>query len=96
MENIVTIIPKMSSRECLKGISDTLVLANRELFVETEGEGPQQTLRFKIGDGITTYAKLPYVSSLYSLFPECILYSKDYKKGLKINWRGLENNVPTE
>lgn len=95
-KKILTIIPKSDTRQHMNEIGDSVFLADRELFVETEGEGSQQTLRFKIGDGMTPYPGLPYVSSLYSLFPNCILYSKDYKHGVKINWKGTEPNVSTE
>lgn len=80
---ITNIIVKHRSRdEMLK--SGDIILRDRELLVETEGENETFVARFKIGDGKTPYTSLPYVSNLYKICPNFILYNNDYTFGLNI------------
>lgn len=80
---ITNIIVKHKSRdEMLK--SGDIILRDRELLVETEGENETFVARFKIGDGKTPYTSLPYVSNLYKICPNFILYNNDYTFGLNI------------
>ena len=81
---ITNIIVKHKSRAEMSKLPD-MILRDRELMVETEGEGETFVARFKIGDGHTNYANLPYVSNLYKVFPNFVLYNNDYTFGLSIN-----------
>lgn len=88
MESKVTkIIGKSKSREEMLTDSSNLILKERELLIETEGYGDTFTTRFKIGDGVTPYCELPYISSIYKLFPNFILYNSDYSFGVDISFR---------
>jgi hypothetical protein len=68
------------------------VFRNRELIIEKESDGVEEhtVFRFKIGDGLTTYKNLKYVSSMYSLLPEICLCNKDYSSKLVINFNEEE------
>lgn len=80
---ITNIIVKHKSREEMLKSGD-MILRDRELLVETEGENETFVARFKIGDGKTPYTSLPYVSNLYKVCPNFILYNDDYTFGLNI------------
>ena len=46
------------------------VFQNRELIVEVDNSVPDDPVyRFKLGDGVSPYKELKYISSLYSLYP---------------------------
>lgn len=80
---ITNIIVKHKSRDEMLKLGD-IILRDRELLVETEGENETFVARFKIGDGKTPYTSLPYVSNLYKICPNFILYNNDYTFGLNI------------
>ena len=65
----------------------SIVFLDRELIVEvSEGSDSSNTVyRFKVGDGVTPYSQLPYVSSIYSLFPFVNIFDKNYSKGIEIS-----------
>ena len=86
MENTTQLIMKSKTKEELQDIAHTLVLRDRELLVETEGVGETLTARFKIGDGVTPYSDLPYISSIYKLFPNFVLYNNNYNIGVNISF----------
>ena len=88
MSKNVDITAKSYSKEDMKNQYNSLILKNRELLVETEGEGDELIVRFKIGDGKTPYSQLKYISTLYDLFPNFQLFSKDYSLGLNIQLKG--------
>lgn len=70
-----------------------LVFRYRELIVEIEkSDNPEQTdtYRFKIGDGVTPYKDLKYVSTIYSLFPSFKLFDRDYKKCVEIKFGDVD------
>ena len=81
---------KTAKREEMLNTRAETVLKNKELLVEVEGEDDTFTARFKIGDGITPYNKLPYISSLYKLLPNFILYNSDYSYGIDINLKNIQ------
>lgn len=84
-ENKLTnIIVKSRTREEMTTTSADYILKDKELLVETEGENETFVARFKLGDGKTPYKQLPYISNLYKLCPNFILYSNDYSFGLNI------------
>ena len=76
MSNITNITAKSYSKEDMKTKYIDMILKDRELLVETEGEGDELIVRFKVGDGKTPYPQLKYISTLYDLFPNFKLYSK--------------------
>lgn len=87
MENKeLTINVKTFTKEYMRN-NDT-VLKQRELLVETEGEGNELVARFKVGDGKTPYSQLKYIATLYDLFPNFKLYSADYSLGFNIQLKG--------
>ncbi len=85
----VTIIMKSFSRDFLKE-HGFMIFKNRELIVESDisAEKEKTMYRFKIGDGVTSYEKLSYVSSLYSIFPNVKLYDKDYTTEIDLKIEG--------
>jgi hypothetical protein len=88
MENKeVTITTKSYTREDMRSKYNDMILKNRELLVETEGEGDELVVRFKLGDGKTTYSQLKYISSLYDLFPNFKMYNNDYSLGINVNFK---------
>ena len=87
MENKeLTINVKTFTKEYMRN-NDT-VLKQRELLVETEGEGNELVARFKVGDGKTPYSQLKYIATLYDLFPNFKLFSADYSLGFNIQLKG--------
>lgn len=79
---------KTVSKEDMRTNNMDTILKSRELLVETEGEGNELIARFKIGDGKTPYSQLKYIASLYDLFPNFKLCTKDYSLELNINLKG--------
>lgn len=59
------LLPHRGSRDkMVNGSGRNLILQEGELFIEYPGNKPGQgTCKFKIGDGSTTYANLPYAIS---------------------------------
>lgn len=84
MSNITNITAKSYPKEDMKTKYSDMILKDRELLVETEGEGDELIVRFKVGDGKTPYSQLKYISTLYDLYPNFKLYSSDYTLGLNI------------
>lgn len=84
MSNITNITAKSYPKEDMKTKYSDIILKDRELLVETEGEGDELIVRFKVGDGKTPYSQLKYISTLYDLYPNFKLYSSDYTLGLNI------------
>lgn len=82
----LTINVKTFTRDYMRN-NDT-ILKDRELLVETEGEGNELVARFKMGDGKTPYSQLKYIASLYDLFPNFKLFSADYSLGFNIQLKG--------
>ena len=81
------VIMKSFTKEYLTEHSDR-VFRNRELVIEKElGSTPDDTVyRFKIGDGISPYKDLKYVSSIYSLLPSVSLLNESYDAGLELRF----------
>lgn len=84
MSDIVTLQIKSYSKEDMKSKYCDMILKNRELLVETEGENESLIARFKIGDGVTPYKNLDYISSIYKLLPNTCLYDKNYLHGVNL------------
>lgn len=84
MSDIVSVKVKSFDRESMLNTYKDLVLHDRELLIETEGSDDTFIARFKIGDGLTPYHKLEYVSSIYKLLPNVLFYNKDYTNGINI------------
>ena len=78
------IIAKSKTREEMTTTGADLILKDRELLLETEGVDDKFTVRFKIGDGATPYKELPYISSIYKLFPNFTLYNNNYTFGVDV------------
>lgn len=91
MSDKITIIPKILTKEYLTKNS-SIVFKNRELIIEKDFDGIDEhtVYRFKIGDGISSYQNLKYVSNIYSLLPEFSLCNKDYSSELVINFSNVE------
>lgn len=85
----VKLIPKLLNRKYVLE-NDNIIPKDREFIVEVDNGVDEEstTYRFKIGDGKTVYSKLPYISSIYALFPKFMLYSKQYDKSVEVNFRG--------
>ena len=61
-------------------VNSSKVFNQRELVVEISPPSDPESepeYRFKIGDGVTPYMFLPYVSSLNSLLPVICFYNND-------------------
>lgn len=61
-------------------MNSSKIFRSRELIVEvspTPDPESDPEYRFKIGDGVTPYMLLPYVSSLNSLIPVICFYNND-------------------
>lgn len=86
----VTIIAKSYSREAMRNEKANLILYDRELLLEYEGEGNELTVRFKIGDGKTPYSQLKYIASMYDLYPNFKLCDNDYSKLINISLQPSE------
>ena len=89
----IKLVPKAFTKEYLKQNAST-VFQDRELIVEVEkGSTKENTvLRFKIGDGVKPYSQLPYVSSLYALFPSVNLCDNNYQNILKISLEDCDDS----
>lgn len=87
---VLRVIPKSFTRDYMWSDGSSIILKDREILVESEGEGDTLTLRFKIGDGVTPYSKLPYVSSMYSLFPNVMFYNKSGTNAIDIRFKDCE------
>ena len=81
---LTNVIVKSKTREEMSTVLSDYVLRDKELLVETEGEDDTFIARFKIGDGMTPYNQLPYISNLYKLCPNFILYNNEYSYGINI------------
>ena len=81
---LTDVIVKSKTRKEMTTTLSEYVLRDKELLVETEGENETFVARFKLGDGKTPYSKLPYISNLYKLCPNFILYSNDYNYGINV------------
>lgn len=93
MEKILTVNVKTFDKEYLKQNS-TIIFKSRELIVEIEkpdNAEEEPTYRFKVGDGITPYTLLPYVSSLYALVPNICFYNKDSTSCVKLNFSEVKD-----
>lgn len=84
-EKQLTIIPKTIMKSDISNKEDFIPKV-RELIAEQEGFGDTKILRFKLGDGVTPFSELPYVQSLYNLYPNFILYNANYTQSININF----------
>lgn len=81
---ITNIVVKSKTRHEMTTNLASYILKDKELLVETDGENETFVARFKIGDGKTPYSQLPYISNLYKLCPNFLLYNNDYTFGVNI------------
>ena len=81
---ITNIVVKSKTRQEMTTNLANYILKDKELLVETDGENETFVARFKIGDGKTPYSQLPYISNLYKLCPNFLLYNNDYTFGVNI------------
>lgn len=81
---ITNIVVKSKTRQEMTTNLASYILKDKELLVETDGENETFVARFKIGDGRTPYSQLPYISNLYKLCPNFLLYNNDYTFGVNI------------
>lgn len=81
---LTTVVVKSKTRQEMTETLSDYVLKDRELLVETEGQDDTFVARFKVGDGKTPYNQLPYISNLYKIYPNFILYNEDYSFGINI------------
>lgn len=81
---LTTVVVKSKTRKEMTETLSDYVLKDRELLVETEGQDDTFVARFKVGDGKTPYSQLPYISNLYKIYPNFILYNEDYSFGIDI------------
>ena len=82
MNNLTIAIKKFTKKYLSE--NSQIVFKNRELIMEEDNDGVREHIvyRFKIGDGVTPYNELRYISSLYSLIPNVIFYDSDYKNSV--------------
>lgn len=93
MEKVLTVNVKTLDRKYLKD-NPTIVFKNRELIVEVERPDnieDEPVYRFKVGDGVTPYNLLQYVSSLYSLVPNICFYNKDGTNCIKLDFSEVKD-----
>ena len=81
---ITNIVVKSKTRQEMTTNLASYILKDKEVLVETDGENETFVARFKIGDGRTPYSQLPYISNLYKLCPNFLLYNNDYTFGVNI------------
>ena len=69
-----------------------VTINNNNVFEIEKSDNPEQTdtYRFKIGDGVTPYKDLKYVSTIYSLFPNFKLFDREYKKCVEIKFGDVD------
>lgn len=91
MSNLIPITLKHMSKQDMNSLYKDMILKDRELLIETEGENETFVCRFKIGDGRTPYNQLNYVSSIYALLPNCTLYNKEYTQGINLIFKSEDN-----
>lgn len=86
MENtkIIDIVAKCKTKQDMETTFSNLILKDKELLVETDGVGDTFVARFKVGDGRTPYNQLAYISNLYKLYPNFMLYDENYTFGVNI------------
>ena len=84
----LTIVPKIIDKSVLSEKANLFIPRDRELIIEEDIQTPEDTLgivyRFKIGDGMSSYSELPYISSLYSLFPKVSFCDNTYENCLTL------------
>ena len=82
----IKIKPKCYTKQYLEEHGH-IIPRNRELVLERDSgvDSSQDVLRFKVGDGVTTYSKLKYVSSLYAIFPKIIFYDNNYENYVSLD-----------
>ena len=84
----LTIVPKIIDKSTLSEKGKLFIPKDRELIIEEDVQSPEDAsgivYRFKIGDGITSYSELSYVSSLYSLFPRVSFCDNSYENCLTL------------
>lgn len=85
----LNVLAKVFDRNYLKEHAH-IIFKDRELIIEKDsGIGEQDTTyRFKIGDGITPYSNLSYISSIYNLFPNFTYYDNDYTTAIHFSLKG--------
>lgn len=85
--NTIKIKAKRFDRQYLKE-NGHKVFRDRELIIESETDGQKEhsVYRYKIGDGVTPYKNLNYISSLYSVFPNIIFYDEEYQNAIEISF----------
>ena len=85
----LNVLSKVFDKEYLKE-NGHIIFKNRELIVERDKgvDESDTTYRFKIGDGITPYNSLKYISSIYNLFPSFTYYDKDYETAIHFSLKG--------
>jgi hypothetical protein len=86
LESVVIKLKKLKKSE----LADMhFVPKDRELIVEEDvkDSDDKSVYRFKVGDGMRTYSDLPYVSSLYSLFPNVLLCDQNYTRSIELKFK---------
>jgi hypothetical protein len=86
LESVVIKLKKLKKSE----LADThFVPKDRELIVEEDvkDSDDKSVYRFKVGDGMRPYSDLPYVSSLYSLFPNVLLCDTNYTRSIELQFK---------
>lgn len=85
----LNVLAKVFDKEYLRE-NNHIIFKNRELIVERDPgtDDSDTTYRFKIGDGVTPYRDLKYISSIYNLFPSFTYYDKDYETAIHFNLKG--------
>ena len=86
MESVVVKLKRLKKSE----LAETHFIPKcRELIIEEDvNESADKTVcRFKIGDGMRQYSDLPYISSLYSLFPSVLLCDQNYTRSIELKFK---------
>ena len=86
MKSVVIELKKMKKSEL---VNSAFVPKLRELIVEEDvGDSEDKAVyRFKIGDGMRRYSELPYISSIYSLFPTVLLCDPNYTRSVELKFK---------
>jgi hypothetical protein len=84
----ISIKLKKYTKDYLSKNSDK-VFQNRELVVEVDNSVPDDPVyRFKLGDGVSPYKELKYISSLYSLYPSFCICNESYTNKINLSLDG--------
>lgn len=85
---VISIKLKKYTKEYLLKNHDK-VFQNRELVIEVDNSTVDDPVyRFKVGDGVSPYSELKYISTLYSLYPMFCICNESYTNKINLSLDG--------